>query len=251
MEEFVTAFDARYSLPQASMLARVTGDVQLVSIATPQNPSGIVIPGPALAGLVDGIALRAPDAIVLVDETFREASESPEPSAIALGDRVVVLGSLSKAYGTAGLRLGWIASQSRRWIEQLERAKAELFHSVSVVDEAMAVEVLDRSEDVLKAQRAEIATGLRLVENWVSANGNMVEWLRPDAGAMCVIRPRLAGSQEAKLFEQALIRNGIALASGELFGDSRGIYRLGFGGKPAGVLEGGLEALGECLAAVR
>ena len=54
---------------------------------------------------------RAPQALLIVDEIYRDATygDAPTPDSLATYDpRVLTTGSLSKAYGAPGLRVGWL-----------------------------------------------------------------------------------------------------------------------------------------------
>src|SRR5262249_28328444 len=132
-----------------------------------------------------------PAAHLLVDETYREAAygEAPiAPSAIALGPKVVSVASLSKCHGAPGLRLGWAITRDPELRRQLVTAKFNTVVSCSAVDEALALKVLERRDRIIAERRVRLAEGLRRTADWVRANADLVEWVRPDAGALCCVR---------------------------------------------------------------
>jgi histidinol-phosphate aminotransferase len=78
--------------------------VKLVFVCTPNNPTGGSVPIDQISGLASALAGRA---LIVVDEAYAEFADTP--SVTALLDQhpnLVVLRTLSKAYGLAGARLG-------------------------------------------------------------------------------------------------------------------------------------------------
>ena len=97
---------ARHDLP--AMAAAVTDRTRLVLVCTPNNPTGPVVHADELDTLLD----RVPrDCLVVIDEAYTEFVRDPQaPDALAVHrarPNVVVLRTFSKAYGLAGLRVGY------------------------------------------------------------------------------------------------------------------------------------------------
>src|SRR5262245_18727461 len=68
------SFDDGYRLPLDRFAGALTPRTWLVSLASPQNPAGVVFTGDELGALLGVVRERAPGAVVLVDETYREAT---------------------------------------------------------------------------------------------------------------------------------------------------------------------------------
>ncbi len=94
------------SFPLDDFLAHITSDTRHIALVSPNNPTGQVIPAHAL----EAIASSAPHALVLVDHAYIEfADPKHDLSQIARGyPNVVVARTLSKAWGLAGLRVGYV-----------------------------------------------------------------------------------------------------------------------------------------------
>ncbi|MHB8885298.1 MAG: aminotransferase class I/II-fold pyridoxal phosphate-dependent enzyme [Methylovirgula sp.] len=77
-------------------------------MANPNNPTGLSIGQAALDRFLDRLPAEV---VVVLDEAYREYVWRPDfPDAlgyVAAGRQVVVVRSLSKAYGLAGLRIGY------------------------------------------------------------------------------------------------------------------------------------------------
>ena len=89
--------------PVDEVLAAITPRTSVVAVVSPNNPTGAV----ARAEDLRRIAAAAPGALLLVDQAYAEfAGEDLTSAALAL-ENAVVLRTMSKAYGAAGLRVGF------------------------------------------------------------------------------------------------------------------------------------------------
>lgn len=99
----------RYDL--AAMRRAVTPQTKLIFIANPDNPTGTYATAKELDAFLDGLP---PEAIVVLDEAYYEFVEAKDyPQSLSYLDRapVLITRSFSKAYGLAGLRIGYGISQ--------------------------------------------------------------------------------------------------------------------------------------------
>lgn len=95
-----------------AMLAAINDDTRVVMICNPNNPTGSFIPFADLEAFVQ----RVPsDVVVIIDEAYREfvTTESPDQTLglVSTNANVVILRTFSKAYGLAGLRVGYAIAQ--------------------------------------------------------------------------------------------------------------------------------------------
>ena len=79
------SFDDGYRLDVDAVAAALTPATRLVSLASPQNPSGVRFTEQELLDLLDRIEALAPQAVLLVDETYRQAvyGAAPVPGSAA------------------------------------------------------------------------------------------------------------------------------------------------------------------------
>ena len=227
-------FDQGYRLDPRDVGAALSPRTKLVSLASPQNPSGVTIPPAALRETVVLMQKICPGAYLLVDETYREAAYADDPvaeTALALGAKVISVASLSKCHGAPGLRIGWAITRDPDLRRQLVVAKFNTIVSCPRVDEALALKLIERRAPVLRERRVLLDAGLQRTAAWVRANGDYVEWVRPDAGAICCVRlrkPAFDGAAVAR-FHEAAAANGARVAKGEWFGENARVFMLGFG----------------------
>jgi aspartate/methionine/tyrosine aminotransferase len=120
------SFDEGYRLPLDRIAAALTPHTRLVSLASPQNPSGIRLTDDEVRAVPTVVADRAPDAVVLVDESFRESTygAAPAPPSFApASPRIVTCSSLSKAHGAPGLRIDWLTVTDPDLLGRLREAR--------------------------------------------------------------------------------------------------------------------------------
>src|SRR6266568_6730933 len=246
------SFDRGYKPDLADLRGQLSKKTKLVSLASPQNPSGVALPAQTLRGILAAMDDICPQAFLLVDETYREAAYGDDPvaaTAVTLSPKVISIASLSKCHGAPGLRLGWAITRDPALREQLVRGKFNTVISCSPVDEALAVRVLAARERVLAERRRRLAKGLARTAAWIGTNGALLEWVQPDAGGLCCVRlkPVVFDDVAVGRFYDALAREGVRVGNGTWFGAEARVFRLGFGLLPLPDLDVALKRLAAAL----
>ncbi|GAA1704520.1 histidinol-phosphate transaminase [Fodinicola feengrottensis] len=146
----------------AAMRAAVTDRTRLVFVCNPNNPTGTAIRGGELAEFVDSMPA---DVLVVVDEAYREFVTDPDvPDGLDFArgrENVVVLRTLSKAWGMAGLRVGWLAATPH--VADTVRKIVTTF-SVSSLAQAAALAALDQRDEMRRRCDLVIAERPRILE---------------------------------------------------------------------------------------
>ena len=228
------SFDDGYRLDAAALATELSPRTRLVCLASPQNPSGVTTPTATISTILSAMQDICPDAFLLLDETYREAvygTGAIVPSPANLSPRIVSCASLSKCHGAPGLRLGWAITRDAALREQLILGKFNSVICCSAIDEALALRVLMRRDVILEERRRHLAQNLACVSDWVAAESDRVEWVRPDAGALCCVRLRPTAFDDAAVsrFYADLGGEGVRVAPGAWFGEEPRVFRLGFG----------------------
>ena len=172
--------DERHDLE--AMADAVTPRTRLVLVCSPNNPTGTVVGRDEMARLLE----RVPeDVLVVLDEAYCEFVRDPDvPDALELYRRhpsLVVLRTFSKAYGLAGLRVGYAIAQEA--VAAALRKTAVPF-GVNGLAQVAAVASLDAEKELLERvdylvdERGRVLDAL-LQQGWQvpPAEGNFV-WLR-------------------------------------------------------------------------
>lgn len=128
--------DYQTNLTSLLMVARRYG-AKMVILCRPNNPTGELIPYEALVDF-----LEAYEGYVLLDEAYIEFAESPSTLPLVTQfPNLVILRTFSKAYGMAGLRLGYSIS-SEAIGTQLNDSRPP--YNINVVTESIAKRVLEQ-----------------------------------------------------------------------------------------------------------
>jgi aspartate/methionine/tyrosine aminotransferase len=245
-------FEDGYRVDLDAFRDKLSARTRLVMFASPQNPSGVSITPGEVAEMLAAMSRRCPEAILLVDETYREATYDGAPAAgtfAGLSERVLTCASLSKAYGAPGLRIGWLTVLDPRLREQLRLAKFNSSICCGVLDEFLAARLLSRADQLLRSRGALMAGARATVERWIGGQDGRLQWLRPEAGAFCCARlnPDTFGPSGVRRFYDRLAEQRTVVAPGQWFGDSAHVMRLGLAYLPDGQLEKGLAVISDAL----
>lgn len=248
LRECHLTFDHGYRLTADLLEPHLNERTKLVSIASPQNPSGVRATLAQIEAILELMRVKAPGARLFVDETYRDATYGDEPlpqSAATLGDAIITGGSVSKAHGAPGLRVGWLTARDPELVERLTVAKMNMVISGSPLNEILAAAILDNREKILTARRELLAKGLSIVAAWVERQKGLVDWVKPDGGALCCLRlsPDAFDSAAVDRFWSALPKAELQIGDGAWFGESSAVLRLGFGYLPIDMLPNALDAL--------
>jgi histidinol-phosphate aminotransferase len=143
-----------------AMVDAVTDRTRVVLLCNPNNPTSTAVGEKELRRLVDAVP---GDVLVVVDEAYREYVDPDSvPDAFELfGDRpnVAVLRTFSKAYGLAGLRVGYCLGTPE--LVSVVRT-CQVPFSVSALAQAAAVAALGQQEEVTRRARATVAERARV-----------------------------------------------------------------------------------------
>jgi histidinol-phosphate aminotransferase len=145
--------DLRHDL--VAMAAAITDQTRLIFVCTPNNPTGTAVTRGELTTFLDQVP---PDCLVVIDEAYVQYVRDPDvPDGLTLyasRPNVAVLRTFSKAYGLAGLRVGYLIAH-----EPVAAAvrKTMLTFTVNSIAQAAAIaslaaesELLERVELVVK-----------------------------------------------------------------------------------------------------
>jgi histidinol-phosphate aminotransferase len=165
----------------AAMADAITDRTRLVIVCNPNNPTGTAV---RRAELDRFLAAVPSDVLVVLDEAYRELVTDPEvPDAIdtyAGRANVVVLRTMSKAWGLAGLRMGYLVAQPE--VAAAIRKVLTPF-STSLVAQAAAIAALQQEDEVRRrcalvvSERARVTEALRKLNVDVPESQANFVWL--------------------------------------------------------------------------
>jgi len=186
-----------------AMLAAVTDHTRLIFVCNPNNPTSTVVEPDALVRFIEAVPSHV---LIAIDEAYVEyVRDGMLPDSLGLvrsHGNVVVLRTFSKAYGLAGLRIGYAVGQPDV-IAALDKVYVPF--TVSNVAQAAAIASLEAADELLArtdavvAERARVSAGLRDAgftlppsqSNfvWLPLGARTSEFVEQAANARIVVRP--------------------------------------------------------------
>ncbi|MCF0176214.1 MAG: histidinol-phosphate transaminase [Bacteroidales bacterium] len=175
---------AEFDLPAEALLQACDDNTRVMFLCSPNNPTGNAYDSRELLSLADRF-----DGILVVDEAYADFSSKGSIRSEVLGrSNVIVLQTLSKAYGMAGLRLG-MAFACKRIIELMSMVKYPYNINQAALDKVS--ELLDspveaQIREIIKERRAlaEYMTGLPYVKKVYPSDANFLLVKVDDADAL-------------------------------------------------------------------
>lgn len=246
-------FDSNFEIDISLIKEKIKSNTKLISITSPHNPTGIVIPESVillLSNICDDFSLN-----LLVDETYRDLqldNELKAPSYAAnFSKSVISVASLSKAFGVPGIRTGWLISKDTAKMEMFLAAKEQIMICNSVVDEAIAEYVLENKTKYIAKGLEDINYKFNLLSQWSDYN-KFIEVKLPQAGVVCFPRIKKDLDIDLDKFYSVLYQKySTVVGPGHWFNMSDRYMRIGFGYPTLEEFKTGLENIDKVISEIK
>ncbi|MEP6547122.1 MAG: aminotransferase class I/II-fold pyridoxal phosphate-dependent enzyme [Gammaproteobacteria bacterium] len=228
--------ERRWKLDLDLLRAALRPNTKLISINFPNNPTGKIIPRATLDAIVE--ICRSRGIWLFSDEVYRLIERDPSlrlTQAVDAYERGISLNVMSKAYGLAGLRIGWLACKDRAMLVRFERFKHFLSICNSAPSEVLARIALKARETILAKNRKIVRHNIALLNSFFADYTHLFDWREPDGG--CVGFIRYKGAEGVEEFTRRLVEeSGVLLLPSSLYRSELGpvpenCLRVGFGHK--------------------
>lgn len=209
--------------------ALLTERVRALVVNFPHNPTGYLPSPGTFSAMIARAAQRG--ARVLSDEVYRFSEAEgvpPLPAACDLDPGAVSLGVLSKSFGLAGLRVGWVACRDREFLSRLATVKDYLTICGSAPSEYLATCALAGRETILGRMRTLLDRNRRLLADFFHDRSDFFHFVVPRGGLTAF--PGLRRGDADAFCRAALEKAGLLLLPGRLYGEEwQDRFRIGFG----------------------
>ena len=199
------ALDRDFQL-DADRFVKRAKNADLVYLCSPNNPTGNQLDKETALKVIDSLGSR----LVLVDEAYADFADYSLAREATRRDNVIVLRTLSKAFGLAGARVGYMITNEK--MAGVFRSTIQSPYPISTLSLAIATSVLERAAHVkktieqVKRERKRVAASLAQVD--------AIKTYRSDANFLFIEAGKKYGA-----IGRELTKNGIAV---KLLGDVAG-----------------------------
>ena len=228
--DWLARSDSNWELDIDELQKLLKPETKLLVVNFPHNPTGYLMSNSDFQRLIQLSQERG--FIIFCDEVYRllESDENTRlPALVDLDDRGVSLGVMSKSFGLAGLRLGWIATRNKEIYNKMAAFKDYTTICSPAPSEFLATLALRHHEHLVARNRQIIKENLILFNEFITKWQQYFHFTPPKAGPVAF--PQLKEMKSAEDFcEQLVHEAGVMLAPGNLFGkSSKNHFRVGFG----------------------
>ncbi len=201
-----------------------------VVVNTPHNPTGHLMLKSEFLELNKVCQERG--ITLFSDEVYRLLEYDPAdrlPSACEINPTSVSLGVMSKSYGLAGLRIGWIASRNAHVLEKMASLKDYTTICNSAPSEYLSELALHHGAHLVARNLKIIQSNLTLLDKLFLEHSSRFSWIRPKAGSIAF--PMLLVGDVQKFCHDLVTSTGVLLLPGTLYDHPGNHFRIGFGRK--------------------
>lgn len=203
----------------AELEDKLTPNTKLIAVCSPNNPTGRALREAemdAIAALAERVG-----AYILADEVYsgaERATDQQSPSFYGRYDKVMAIGSMSKAYGLPGLRIGWVVGPEATIDEVWARHEYTTISATMLSNKlaALALSPAVRPR-ILARTRQYIREGYPVIKQWMDEHGDLFSLTPPDAAAIAFVRYNL-DINSSELVDRLRTEKSVLVVPGDHFG---------------------------------
>jgi aspartate/methionine/tyrosine aminotransferase len=218
-----------WSLDPEWLSGQITSSTRAVVVNFPHNPTGFLPAPDRFAGIVE--IARRNRLLLFSDEVYRfleyDAGDRL-PAACELYEDGISLGVMSKAFGLAGLRLGWVACRNPDVLRAMAEFKDYTTICTAAPSEFLATLALRQRRRILERNLEIIGGNLDLLNDFMAGHERFFAWQPPKAGPIAFPAVRFAAGSD-DFCSRLLSDQGVLLLPGRVFGAAPEHFRIGFG----------------------
>ena len=222
---------SKWSLDLNFLTSNIMENTKAIIINFPHNPTGMTLSKGQFDQIIE-IAKKY-DLYLFVDEVYRFLEYEEEDRLPAICDiyaKGISLGVMSKAFGLAGLRIGWVSTKNQSILQQMKAFKDYTTICNSAPSEYLAKIALRNKAVILQRNLDIIHTNLNLLDTFFQKYSHIFEWVKPKAGSIGFVKIKF--DQNIDDFCLDLVeKQGVLLLPSTLYEFDAKYFRIGFGRK--------------------
>ncbi len=224
----------------------VSERTNLIAVCNPNNPTGYILTETEMEAIVADAGRVG--AWLLTDEVYSGAERLTDiqtPSFWGRYDRVLAMGSLSKAYGLPGLRIGWVVGPTDVVDEIWARHEYTTISATILANRLAAIALSPQVRPrLIQRTRDYIRRGFPILDGWLKSHEGIFTLVPPQAAAIAFARYHL-DLNSTELVERLIHEKSVFIVPGDHFGLDH-FLRISFG-LPPDYLRAGLDRIHELI----
>jgi aspartate/methionine/tyrosine aminotransferase len=190
VKTFTLKEELNWGIDPDDIKASVSDKTRLIAVCNPNNPTGHIMTGEEMDAVIE--AADRSGAWLLADEVYAGAEHHQEeitPSFYGRYERVIAIGSMSKAYALPGLRIGWVVAPPDL-IEEIWARQDYITISSSMLANKIAAYALSPEihPRLIKRTRQYVRSGYQNLERWINQHSDQFSVIPPEAAAIAFVR---------------------------------------------------------------
>jgi aspartate/methionine/tyrosine aminotransferase len=211
--------DRDWALDTNALDAAVSPETKMICVVNPNNPTGRIMSEAEMDAVV--AAAERSGAWLLADEVYcgaeRERDEET-PSFYGRYDKVLAQGSMSKAYGLPGLRVGWTVGPAKAVAEMWRRHEYTTITTTMLSNHLTTTALSTKVRpQILARTRMLLKGGYGLLGEWLGEQDGVFTGTPPDAAAITFVKYDLP-INSTEWYERLRDKHGVLVVPGDHFG---------------------------------
>lgn len=208
----------------------ITSRTKVIYLNSPNNPTGYHFSKEEQLAIIE--LARKHNCIIFSDEVYCGLEQKPEyviPAFADIYEHGVSLNVMSKAYGLAGLRIGWLATKRIDILERVGMLKEYTSICSSASSEFLAGVAIRNRKEILARNLQIVQQNLILLDTFFTKYSSLFSWNPPIAGPVGFVKMNF-DDDDLQFAEQVVSEKNVLLLPGDVF-DYKGFFRIGLGRK--------------------
>lgn len=210
------------------LVRSIQSNTKLLVFNFPHNPTGY-LPTIEEYNMILDIAKKH-NLYVVSDEMYRFLefdSQNRLPSACEVYDKAVSLFGMSKTFGMAGVRIGWVVTKDEELFAKIATMKDYTTICSSASSEILSIIALQAKDILVKNHLQRITRNLKLLETFFAKYSNMFSWVKPRAGTICF--PQIKTGSAYDFCQRVVNEANIMILPSKVYDYDDKHLRIGFG----------------------
>jgi aspartate/methionine/tyrosine aminotransferase len=246
VKEFHLKEDLGWAPDLDELQQAVTKRTRLIAVCNPSNPTGRILTEAEMDAIVE--AAERTGAWLLADEVYcgaERVTDTQTPSFWGRYDKVLAMGSLSKAYGLPGLRTGWVIAPVDTVDEIWARHEYTTLSATMLANQLATIALSPQMRPrLIQRTRDYIRRGFPVLEGWLESHEGTFTLVPPQAAAIAFVRYHL-DVNSTELVQRLIHEKSVYVVPGDHFGLDH-FLRISYG-LPHDYLKAALDRIHELI----